>query len=50
MQVDNNRYHGMPHLEAEAGDGFFVEPGYMGSFRTGQLNLPLHWRMRDIGM
>ncbi|KAI4169333.1 MAG: hypothetical protein LQ346_008975, partial [Caloplaca aetnensis] len=41
---DNNRYHGMPDMEAEAGDGFFVEPGYMGPFRTGELDHPLHWK------
>lgn len=39
---DHDRYRGEPDREAEAGNSFFVEPGYMGPFRTaGNLEYPL---------
>ncbi|KAL8711089.1 MAG: hypothetical protein Q9220_004470 [cf. Caloplaca sp. 1 TL-2023] len=32
---DPRRYHGMPDEEAETANSFFVPPGYLGPFRTG---------------
>lgn len=45
---DPNRYKGMPDEQATAGKSFFVEPGYMGPFRTaGSLEYPL--RSTNVG-
>lgn len=38
---DPNRYRGMPDEEATSGNSFYVPPGYMGPFRTGNLEYPL---------
>ncbi|KAL8720103.1 MAG: hypothetical protein Q9225_002979 [Loekoesia sp. 1 TL-2023] len=39
---DPNRYRGMPDMQAEAGNSFFVPPGYMGPFATADnLQYPL---------